>query len=140
MRPQRLLLVVSVLYLARMAVAFVHGHAHDKLAVPLELWQDAFVWGVIVIGPTLALAWLWYRPAAPVAWLLAALLVAGWVFGLVFHFGPPNPDHVASMPRMPGRELFIVTAVALAIVEPLVAAAAAWLALSLGKTGERTHG
>lgn len=140
MRSHRLLLLVSLLYLVRMVIAFVHGHAHDMLAVPLALWQDAYVWGVIVIAPTLALAWLWYRPAPAVAWLLAALLVAGWVFGLVFHFGPMNPDHVSAMPEMAGRGLFIVTAAALAIVEPAVALAAAWLALALGAAREQIDG
>ncbi len=132
------LIVVTLLFAVRLVVAFVHGHAHGMLAVPLAPWQDAFVWLVVLIAPTVALILMWTRPRAVVAWVLAGLLAAGWMFGLYFHFGPPNPDHVTVVPEMPGHDLFGTTAIALAVVEPVVAPAAAWLAWTMGHA-ERQH-
>ncbi len=139
MTRNRPLLILTALFLVRLGVAFVHGHAHDELAVPLAAWQNAFVWLAILIGPLVAMIWLWIRPSAAVAWALAALLAAGWVFGMYFHFGPINPDHVSAQPPGPGREMFAMTAAALAIVEPLVALAAVWMARSLDRAGGTSH-
>ncbi len=132
------LIVVTALFVARLAVAFVHGHAHGMLAVPLAPWQDAFVWLVIVLAPIVVIVALWIRPRAAMAWWLAGLLTAGWLFGLYFHFGPANPDHVTSVPNLPGHDLFANSAMALAVVEPVVALSAAWLAWTL-RPAERQH-
>jgi hypothetical protein len=134
------LLVLTGLFLVRLAVSAVHGHAHDELAVPLATWQNVFVWGVITIAPTVTMIVLWFRPSSAAAWTLAALLAASWLFGLFFHFGPPNPDHVGSVPDLPGRDLFAATAVALAIVEPATVLAAVWLARRLGQRRMTSHG
>jgi hypothetical protein len=133
------LLVVTVLFALRMIVSFVHGHAHGMLAVPLAPWQNAFVWLVIVASPTVALVLLWIRPRAGTAWTLAGLLAAGWLFGLYFHFGPANPDHVSHVPQLPGHDVFAATAALLAIVEPIAAASAAWLAWTLNHRAETRH-
>lgn len=133
------LLALTVLFVVRLGVAFVHGHAHDELAVPLSAWQNAFVWLVILIGPLVAMIWLWIRPNAAVAWALAGMLVAGWIFGLYFHFGPMNPDHVSAQPPGAGRDMFAMTAAALAVVEPLTALAAVWLARSPGRAWRTSH-
>lgn len=139
MTRNRPLLVLTALFLVRLGVNLVHGHAHDELAVPLAAWQNAFVWTAIVIGPLVAMIWLWIRPSVAVAWALGAMLAAGWIFGLYFHFGPLNPDHVSAQPPGQGREMFVMTAAALAIVEPLVALSAMWLARSLGRAGGSSH-
>lgn len=139
MNRTRLLLIATGLFVLRLGIGVAHGHAHDLLAVPLEPWQNAFVQVVIFWGPLVAIIWLWLRPSAVVAWVLAGLLAASWLFGMYFHFGPPNPDHVASLPHGPGHELFKWTAAALLVVEPLSAAAAALLARSLSKVREYKH-
>lgn len=139
MNRTRLLLVLTGLLLLRMAIGVAHGQAHDMLAVPLEPWQNVFVQLVIFWGPLVAMIWLWLRPNTAVAWTLAGLLTAGWLFGIYFHFGPPNPDHVSSLPHLPGHELFAWTAAALVVVEPLTAAAAALLARSLSKVRGLEH-
>lgn len=133
------LVIVTFLYLIRLGVSFAHGHAHEELSVPLAPWQQAFVWAVVVVVPTAAVIVLWLLPSAGVAWALTAALAAGWLFGLYFHFGPANPDHVSAMPDAPARSLFVQTAIALAVVEPLVAVAAGWLALSLGRKKGASH-
>jgi len=137
-RPIAWLLIITGLYAIRMAINIVHGHAHDTLAVPLAPWQTAFVWLVIVIGPTIALAWLWMRPSAAVSWSLAALLIASWLFGMYFHFGPMNPDHVSAQ-QGGDAPMFKMTAQALLIVEPLVAITAAGLARVLSRSGVPAH-
>jgi len=137
-RPIVWLLLVTGLYAMRMAINMAHGHAHDTLAVPLAAWQTAYVWLVIVIGPTVALVWLWIRPSAAVAWSLAALLVASWLFGMYFHFGPMNPDHVSAQ-QGADAPMFKMTAQALLVSEPLVAVAAAILARVLSKAGAPAH-
>lgn len=137
-RPILLLMIVTGLYAIRMAINIAHGNAHDTLGVPLAPWQTAYVWLVIVIAPTVALAWLWVRPSAVVAWTLAAFLVASCLFGLYFHFGPMNPDHV-SMQHGADAPMFKSTAIALIVIEPIVALAAAWLARVLARTGALVH-
>lgn len=137
-RPIAWLLLVTGLYAIRMAINIAHGHAHDTLAVPLAPWQTAYVWLVIVIGPTVALVWLWIRPTAAVAWTLAALLVASWLFGMYFHFGPMNPDHVSAQ-QGTDAPMFKMTAQALLVIEPLVAIAAATLGRVLSKVGAPAH-
>lgn len=137
-RPILWLLVVTGLYAIRMAINIAHGHAHDTLAVPLAPWQTAYVWLVIVIAPTAALVWLWIRPAAVVAWSLAALLIASWLFGMYFHFGPMNPDHVSAQ-QGADAPMFTMTAQALLVIEPLVALAAVGLARAFTRTGAAAH-
>lgn len=136
---RRPLWILTTLFVLRAVINLAHGHAHDELAVPLALWQNAFVWSVIVVGPLAAMVWLWLRPLAAVAWALAAMLIAGWLFGLYFHFGPMNPDHVSAQPQGGGGQLFAGTAVALAVVEPIVALTAVWLARTLPASRERHH-
>jgi hypothetical protein len=133
------MLVLTGLFVLRTGVGIAHGQAHSMLAVPLAPWQNAFVQLVIFWGPLAAMIWLWLRPTAIVAWILTGLLTAGWLFGVYFHFGPPNPDHVSSLPHLPGHGLFRWTAAALVVVEPLSAAAAAIVARSLGKPREAKY-
>jgi hypothetical protein len=137
-RPTLGLLLVTGLYVIRMVINIAHGHAHDTLAVPLEPWQQVFVWLVIVIAPSITLAWLWFRPGAGLAWLLAGILIASWLFGMYFHFGPMNPDHVSAQAGADAA-MFKMTAQALLIIEPTTAIAAAALALKLSRRGAPSH-
>ena len=77
MNRTRLLLVLTGLFALRTAVGIAHGQAHSMLAVPLEPWQNAFVQLVIFWGPLVLMVWLWLRPMAMVAWMLAGLLTVG---------------------------------------------------------------
>jgi len=107
-------------------------------AVPLEAWQNVYIQTVIVAGPIVSLIWLWFQPRPMVAWMLAGFLVASWLFGLYFHFGPMNPDHVGSQ-HGSGEHLFALSAVALGVIEPLAAASAVWAAYALGRRVEPQH-
>jgi hypothetical protein len=139
MNATRLLLVSTGLFALRTGIGLAHGHAHQLLAVPLAAWQNVFVQLVIFWGPLGAMLWLWVRRSSAVAWSLTAMLVASWLFGMYFHFGPPNPDHVSTLPHGAGHDLFRWTAAALLLVEPLSAIAAALVARSLSATRKLGH-
>ena len=110
MIPRSVLYLLTLLVLLRQGIAFVHGYGHHLLSIPMAMWQHAFILVVITIAPFAVLAVLWRRPTKAIAWWLIAAVVAGSLFGIYFHLGPPNPDHVSTLPDLPGRVLFIVTA------------------------------
>ncbi len=118
---------LTVLVLLRQTIAFLHGYGHHQLSIPMAMWQHVFILVVITIAPLVLLAALWWRPTAVIAWALIAVVAAGSVFGIYFHFGPPNRDHVSTLPDLPGRVLFIVTAVLLVVSEAAFAVPAFWL-------------
>jgi len=127
------LTLLTVLALLRQLVAFVHGYGHHLLAIPMATWQHAFILLVITIAPFALLAALWWRRTPAIAWWLIGAVAAGSLFGIYFHFGPVNPDHVSTLPELPGRLLFIVTAALLVVAE----LAFAWPAARLWH--ERKH-
>jgi hypothetical protein len=68
-------------------VLLAHGSAHRSLGVLLSSWQQAFVYGVIVPGPILALVLL--RRHAPRGYaLLLASMPGSLLFGVTYHFVP----------------------------------------------------
>jgi hypothetical protein len=117
MIPRGTLNLLTGLVLLRQLVAFVHGYGHHLLAIPMAMWQHAFILLVIALAPFALLAALWLRRTPAIAWWLIATVAAGSLFGIYFHFGPMNPDHVSTLPDLPGRMLFIVTAALLVAVE-----------------------
>lgn len=125
--------LLTVLVLLRQLVAFVHGYGHHLLAIPMAMWQHVFILVVITIAPFALLAALWWRRAPAIAWWLIGAVAAGSLFGIYFHFGPVNPDHVSTLPDLPGRILFMVTAALLVAVE----VAFAWPAALLWRDGTR---
>lgn len=121
------LIAVTALVLLRQIVGAFHGHAHTLLAIPMAHWQHLFINVVIAAGPFIALALLWWFRTPAMAWFVVAVVAAGSLFGLYFHFGPLNPDHVTQLPALPGRTLFIVTAWLLLAVEWLTIGVTIWL-------------
>lgn len=117
------LIWLTAALLVRQGITFLHGSAHDALAVPLAPWQQAFVLVVIVALPFVALVGLWWLRSRAALAFFAAVIAAGMLFGLYFHFGPLNPDHVTHQPAGASATLFLTTAIA------LVAADLALLAL-----------
>lgn len=129
------LISLGVLIAIRLGIGQLHGSAHDALAVPLAPWQQAFVWIVIVVLPPAAFLALWrLRTRAALGWL-AAIIAAGLLFGLYFHFGPMNPDHVSHQPPDSSGMLFLTTAVALAAIDLVILADVAWIGLKAGRDG-----
>ena len=116
--------------LAHFLVTLVHATAHFALQiVPVGL-DLAFILGVILIGPLVALVILRFNPPLA-AGLLAVLMGASFVYGLVSHFLVPGPDNVALIGSSTWTALFVATASLLGFLEAsglLVAVIAFWTA------------
>ena len=109
-------------------VLLAHGSAHRSLGVLLSPWQEAFVYGVIVPGPILALVLVRRHPRHGYTLLLATML-GSLFFGVYHHFIAVSPDHVAHLPPGDSQPLFRATAVLMACLE-LAGAAVAAVALA----------
>ena len=112
--------------LLHLAIATLHGNAHDSLGVGLSPWQNAYVWIVIVAAPLVAAVMVWtpYRRAG--ALLLGVSMLGALLFGLYFHFVGVSNDHVSHLPEGDARGLFITTAILLMPVEAAGAACGFW--------------
>ena len=87
-----------------------------------------FIVGVIWIGPLVALVILRFNPPLA-AGLLAVLMGAAFVYGLVSHFLVAGPDNVAFVGAQTWTVLFVGTAFLLGVLEVgclLVAVIAFW--------------
>jgi hypothetical protein len=135
--PRAALVLITALVLMRQVVGAFHGHAHALLDIPMAHWRHLFINVVIGGAPFVALALLWLLRTPAAGWLVVAVVAAGSLFGLYFHFGPRNPDHIAMLPDLPGRALFIVTAWLLAGIELLTVAITAWFISTRIGTPER---
>src|SRR5213080_2006400 len=102
--------------LAHFLVTLVHATAHFALQiVPVGL-DLAFIVGVIWIGPLVALVILRFNPPLA-AGLLAVLMGAAFVYGLVSHFLVAGPDNVAFVGAQTWTVLFVGTAFLLGVLE-----------------------
>ncbi|NHN58904.1 MULTISPECIES: hypothetical protein [Halorussus] len=109
------------------AASAAHGVPHAAIPVPLSRWQWAFVYGVIVLAPLVALGLLWRGQEATGATALAVSMAASLVFGVYFHFVAPNPDHVGAISAGPWRGPFRMTALSAAVTDALGVLVGAWL-------------
>jgi hypothetical protein len=123
---QNLYLHPAVIVLLHLAVVVVHGAAHRKLHVDLELWQNVFVWIVIVIGPLLVLPLLYIpKQRRKALYLLAATMAGSLLFGVYFHFVHESNDHVRHRDQDVWGIMFSASAVVLAVIEVI----GCWVAL-----------
>ncbi len=118
------------LVLAHFIVTLVHATAHFALQI-LPVGLDlAFILGVIVIGPIVGLVILRFNsPLA--AGLLAVLMGASFIYGVVSHFLLSGPDNVSFIGSQTWTVLFVGTAFVLGVLEVgclLVAIIAFWAA------------
>ncbi len=95
----------------------LHGAAHQHYEIPLEMWQQLFVWVVIFATPLAAGGLLLWRHLLAGAWLLLASMAGALVFGVYFHFLLVGPDHISSVNLEGWGMLFFATAFFLAAVE-----------------------
>src|SRR5207247_2078350 len=102
--------------LAHFLVTLVHATAHFALQiVPVGL-DLAFILGVILIGPLVALVILRFNPPLAAA-LLAVLMGASFVYGLVSHFLVPGPDKVGFIRSTTSNVRFLDTPHALVLLQ-----------------------
>ncbi len=120
------------LVLAHFVVTLVHATAHFAVQILPAGLDLAFILGVILIGPIVALVILRFNPPLA-AGLLAVLMGASFVYGLVSHFLVPGPDNVSFVGSQGWTVLFVATAFLLGVLELgslLVAVIAFWAAAS----------
>src|SRR5437899_9023320 len=84
------------LVLAHFVVNLVHATAHFGLQILPAGLDLVFILGVILVGPIVALIILRFNPPLAAA-LLAVLMGASFVYGLVSHFLVPVREHVTLM-------------------------------------------
>ena len=126
--PTWLIFAVAIHFM----VAIVHGAAHAVAHVWLSHVASLVVFVVIIAGPWIGLA-LMHLARRSGAWIIAVTMAGSLVFGLVYHFLFPNPDHVAHVdPHW--RPLFATTAVLVGVSEAL----GCGLAIHFAREGERS--
>ena len=116
----------TVLVLAHLVIAYLHGEAHASLGVGLVAWQWAYVYGVITVAPLVAMALYWTRWRAAGALLLGVSMLGSFLFGVYHHFMAVSPDHVHHLPEGDAQGVFVATAYLLAISEAAIAAFGFW--------------
>src|SRR2546428_3348454 len=118
------------LVLAHFVVNLVHATAHFGLQILPASLDIVFILGVILVGPIVALIILRFNPPLAAA-LLAVLMGASFVYGLVSHFLVPGPDNVTLIRSQTWTALCVATAFLLGVLELgglLVAVIAFWAA------------
>ncbi|MFC4450285.1 hypothetical protein [Halorussus aquaticus] len=104
-----------------------HGVPHLAAPVPLAPWQSAFVVGVVLLAPLVGFQLLRRGRPRGGAWLFAVSMAASLAFGLTFHFGVPNPDHVDAVAAGPWHRPFGTTATLVAVTDAVGVLVGLWL-------------
>src|SRR3989442_15662904 len=104
------------LVLAHFVVNLVHATAHFGLQILPAGLDLVFILGVILIGPIVVLVILRFDPPLAAA-LLAVLMGASFVYGIVSHFLVLGPDNVTLIGSQTWTVLFVATAFLLGVLE-----------------------
>ena len=95
----------------------LHGAAHHHYEIPLESWQQVYIWVVIVVAPLVAGALLVARRLRAGAWSLLVFMALAALFNVYFHFLLIGPDNVSSISLDSWGFVFLGTAIFLAAAE-----------------------
>ena len=87
--------------IAHVAVAALHGAAHQILGVELSANQLLFIVTVIMLTPLVAGLLLWKKMRTTGALLLACSMAGSLIFGIYNHFVAISPDHVSHVGALP---------------------------------------
>lgn len=109
--------VATWIVVFHIVIVALHGLAHAKTQVMLSPSGNAFVIGVVVIAPMVAVLLLRTRLGPFGALLLFGSLFGAFLFGVYNHVLAPGADQLPSIPPGPWQAPFRWTAVLLAIVE-----------------------
>jgi hypothetical protein len=110
-------LAITGLVLLHLAIVLAHGAAHQHLHVDLKKWQQAFVGGVIILGPLLALVILWTHREELGAVILAIAMAGSSAFGIFYHFLFSSADNIFFLQQSGWGSWFTITAALLAAIE-----------------------
>jgi hypothetical protein len=117
----------TAVVLVNLAVNIVHGEAHRRLQILLSARDEAFVAGVIVLLPVVAMILMWVSRKRWGPVLLTLSMLGSLLFGAYKHFLAMSPDHVSQAPAGTWGTVFVVTAYLLLACEVLGAAAGIYL-------------
>jgi len=111
---QRLSVAVVTLHFL---ISLVHGTAHSRLHIEMNLWQSVYILLVITLLPLISGFLLWRAASQRGFLLLLTSMLGALVFGGYYHFIAVGADNVASLGSHSWALTFQVTAVLLAITE-----------------------
>jgi len=114
--PHEASLAIAIV-LFHFLVVVVHGAAHHHYEIPLEPWQQVYIWVVIVVAPLVAGALLVARRLRAGAWSLLVFMALAALFNIYFHFLLIGPDNVSSISLDSWGFVFLGTAIFLAAAE-----------------------
>ncbi len=97
-------------------ISLVHGTAHSRLHIDMNLWQTVYILLVITVLPLISGFLLWRRVPGGF-FLLAISMMGSLMFGGYYHFIAMGADNVASLGSHDWAQPFQLTAVLLAITE-----------------------
>lgn len=116
----------TILVITHALVVALHGLAHEKIPLPLALFQNLFVGFVIVIAPIAAMFLLWTSFQRLGSQLLLGSMAAALVFGVYYHFIVISPDHISRVPFAGWGMVFHITAILLLLTEGIGCVVGAW--------------
>lgn len=99
-----------------MLVITAHSIAHNNLYIAMNLWQNFYIFFVILAAPIVAAVFLWRRLRNGFA-LLAASMLGSFLFGVYYHFIAIGSDNVFTLHDAPWTTTFQISAVLLALIE-----------------------
>ena len=118
-------------------VVVLHGLTHVETEVGLSPFGTAFVTGIVVLAPLLALLLLHARGPRAGALLLLFSMLGALIFGLWNHFLVPGADQVAEVPPGVWHLPFLVTSILLAVLELVGTGVGGWCLYVLGRSRPR---
>lgn len=111
-------LAVAVI-VVHLAIAMLHGGAHQHLLIGLSASQQLFVWMVIVGAPLIAALLLLMKHPRAGGLLLFLSMAGSLLFGVWNHFLTRGADNVGSTPSSGWGLTFQATATLLFLTEAL---------------------
>jgi hypothetical protein len=126
MKTGRLRFLALGVVMAHLGVSLIHGFAHQRAGVTLDVFDSVYVAVVITLAPLVAAALLFTRVVRAGAWLLTVAMFGALVFGLFKHFLLPGTDNVVEV-HGDWHSLFLWSAVGVAVVEIAGGTIGAWL-------------
>ncbi len=132
-RLERLARVLVGLVALNLAVTIVHAAAHAELQILPAGVDLAFIVAVIVVGPVGAVGLLRFHRAFG-AVLAAVFMGASFAYGVYNHFLVAGPDHVSIVSSEPWTTVFVISGVALGVLEIVTGVVGVFVFRSLART------
>ena len=106
--------------IVHLAVATLHGRAHQVLNIQLTKGEMFFILSVITAAPLVAAVLVGLQRFRSSGIILAVSMFGSLLFGLWHHYIAMSPDHISQIWYLPNRFwslIFQLTSAALALIE-----------------------